>query len=63
MVSSGVDFVEPFTFELSLIRTLLCARRERPNGRRSAEHCDQLAWPHIGSQAREPALYPLKQVF
>jgi hypothetical protein len=41
---------------------LLCARRDRPR-RRAAERCDELASPHIGSQAQERALYPLKQVF
>ncbi len=34
----------------------------RASHRRAAEQRDELASPHIGSQAQESALYPLKQV-
>ena len=40
---------------------LLRARRERPR-RRAAEKRDELAPPHVRSQAQETALYRLKRV-
>ena len=43
-------------------RRLLRARRERPRRRRAAEQRDELASPHIRTQAQGPALYRLKRV-
>jgi hypothetical protein len=40
---------------------LLCPHRERPR-RRATDHRDELAPPHIRSQAQETALYRLKRV-
>jgi hypothetical protein len=54
-----VGVVAPKNWQL---RLLLCAHRQRPRRRRAADQRDELAPPHIGSQAQESALYPLKQV-
>jgi len=48
--------------DLAASRRLLRVRRKRRGGRGAADQRDELASPHIGSQAQTTALHPLKQV-
>jgi len=48
--------------DLAASRRLLRVRRKRPGRRGAADHRDELASPHIGSQAQTTALHPLNQV-
>jgi len=48
--------------DLAASRRLLRVRRKRPNRRSAADQRDELASPHISSQAQTTALCPLKQV-
>jgi hypothetical protein len=48
--------------QTDLAASVLRVRRKRPSRRGAPDQHDELASPHIGSQAQTTALHPLKQV-